>query len=76
MPSGKLDLTPSFIGSEDMLNARVCALQGNVVVLDEAHNLINAINDAHSPRVTLKQVRVLISTASLTVKRYYSLRHK
>ena len=30
--------------------------QGNVVVLDEAHNLINAINDAHSPGITLKQV--------------------
>ena len=30
--------------------------QGNVVVLDEARNLINAINDAHSPGITLNQV--------------------
>lgn len=33
------------------------SLRGAVVVLDEAHNLIDAINEVHSARATLSQVR-------------------
>jgi Rad3-related DNA helicase len=32
-------------------------LEGNVVLIDEAHNLIEAINAAHTYRVSLPQVR-------------------
>lgn len=32
-------------------------LKGNIVVVDEAHNLVDAINEMHSTQLTLRQVR-------------------
>ena len=40
-----------------IFDSLVLSLQGNVVVFDEAHNLVDAVNGAHSCNVGLTQLR-------------------
>jgi Rad3-related DNA helicase len=38
--------------------------QGNIVVVDEAHNLVDAINEMYSTQLTLRQVLAVATRVS------------
>lgn len=43
--------------SRESREATGVRLEGSVVVIDEAHNIIEAINSVHSRRLTLSEVK-------------------
>lgn len=42
-------------------------LDGAVVVVDEAHNIVEAINSVHSKKVTLSEVRTCVEGSEFSV---------
>lgn len=44
-------------------------LSGAVVIIDEAHNIVEAINSVHSKRLTLSEVRL----AGVSSPKYYGI---
>jgi len=47
-------------------------LRGNVVIIDEAHNIFEAMNAMHSEMLTLGQLERISATLGLYVERYQS----
>lgn len=47
-------------------------LEGSIIVVDEAHNLVDAVNSAHSAQVSLQQLNAAEAQLSGYFKRFRS----
>ena len=58
MPLSNIVLLPyQSLLSKESRDSLGITLKDNIVIIDEAHNLIETINDVHSVRTSLKQIQ-------------------
>ena len=58
------------IGAQETRQALGVHIRGNVLIVDEAHNLVDAVNDAHSAHVSSAQLRAAQSQLSGYYQRF------
>ena len=63
----------SVMMSEEARAAMGVRLEGNIIVIDEAHNIVDAVNNVHSADVSLKEVEESVSALEGYIARFKSL---
>ena len=48
-------------------------LKGRIIVFDEAHNLVEAINQTYSAELSLQQIKVAIDAINMYISRFHTL---
>eukprot|EP00400_MALV-I_sp_L67-5_P001223 gene1223-743_t len=71
IPQADVLLVPyNLIVNEEMREATGVQVEGNVLVIDEAHNLLDAINDSYGARLSLAQVKCTYDQLNLYRETY------
>jgi chromosome transmission fidelity protein 1 len=55
---------------QEMRESLGVRLEGNVVIVDEAHNIVDAVNSVHSAKVSVKQLGVALSALDTYYQRF------